>query len=205
MKIAILISGSGSNMVALVEAMKARRVSADPVLVLANQPDAKGIAKAQAMDVKTAVVPHRDFDDKAGFEAALHEALVEAQAELVCLAGFMRVLSAEFVDAWKGRILNIHPSLLPSFKGLNTHARALDAGCAVHGASVHVVTPQLDAGRIVGQAAVPVLPGDTADDLAARVLVQEHQLYPAALAHFLSGDTSPLLLSTGLDFSDENA
>ncbi len=194
MKTAILISGSGSNMVALVNAMTRGDVPADPVLVIANQQGAGGIDKARALGVDADVIAHKDFPNKAAFEAALSIRLKQAGTELICLAGFMRILSPEFVAEWAGKILNIHPSLLPAFKGLDTHERALAAGCAVHGVSVHEVTAELDDGRIIGQAVVPVKAGDTPADLAARVLVQEHQLYPRAVRKFIQNDPTPLLL-----------
>jgi len=193
-KTAILISGSGSNMVALVNAMTRGDVPADPVLVIANQQGAGGIDKARALGVDADVIAHKDFPNKAAFEAALSIRLKQAGTELICLAGFMRILSPEFVAEWAGKILNIHPSLLPAFKGLDTHERALAAGCAVHGVSVHEVTAELDDGRIIGQAVVPVKAGDTPADLAARVLVQEHQLYPRAVRKFIQNDATPLLL-----------
>ncbi len=194
MKTAILISGSGSNMVALVKAMQAGQVGADPALVIANIPDAPGLAKAEALGVHATCVAHKDYAQKADFEAALDQALRAAEIELICLAGFMRVLSRDFVEGWAGRILNIHPSLLPAFKGLDTHARALETGCAIHGVSVHEVVAALDAGPVIGQAALPIQAGDTAQSLAARLLPLEHQLYPRAVQKFVSGDKTPLLL-----------
>lgn len=194
MNIAILISGSGSNMVALVDAMARGDVPATPVLVIANQVDAKGIDKARARGIPAEVIAHKDFATKRDFEAALSKRLLAVGTDLICLAGFMRLLSADFVDDWAGKILNIHPSILPAFKGLNTHQRALDAGCAVHGVSVHEVTAAMDEGRIIAQAVVPVLEADTATDLAARILVQEHRLYPAALRKFINDDPAPLAL-----------
>lgn len=194
MRVAILISGGGSNMVRLVQAMQAEGF-ATPVLVLSNDPAAAGLAKAQAMGVPVAAVDHRPFGkDRAAFEAALLPPLLAAAPDVICLAGFMRVLTPEFVRRFEGRMLNIHPSLLPLYPGLHTHQRALDAGDAVAGCTVHEVTGALDAGPILGQAQVPVLPGDTADSLAARVLVQEHRLYPAVLRRFVAGDRTPLEL-----------
>jgi formyltetrahydrofolate-dependent phosphoribosylglycinamide formyltransferase len=180
-RVAILISGRGSNMIALLDAMQADDFPARPVLVLSNDPGAAGLAAAAARGVPTAAVSHRAFKAKAEFEAALDAALAVAQVDIVCLAGFMRVLSPAFTERWEGRLLNIHPSLLPSFPGLDTHARALEAGVALHGCSVHLVSAEVDAGRILGQTAVPVLPGDGEATLAARVLVQEHRLYAACL------------------------
>ncbi|MCT4683579.1 MAG: phosphoribosylglycinamide formyltransferase [Roseicyclus sp.] len=187
-RVALLISGGGSNMVRLAESMTGDH-PARPCLVLSNLPGAGGLAKAQAMGLPTAVVDHRPFGtDRAGFEAALTEAL-EAQApDILCLAGFMRILTEGFITRWQGRMLNIHPSLLPKYRGLHTHARALEAGDAEAGCTVHEVTAELDGGPILGQARVPVLPGDTPDALAARVLEQEHRLYPMVLRRFAEGD-----------------
>lgn len=194
-RVAILISGGGSNMVALLEEMAKAGAPAAPALVLSNDPNAGGLARAAARGVATAAIDHRPFGkDRPAFEAEIHKALAAAEVDLVCLAGFMRILTPGFVDAWRGRMINIHPSLLPLFTGLNTHQRAIDAGCAVHGCTVHEVIPELDAGPILGQAVVPVLPGDDADTLAARVLVQEHRLYPMALSRFARGETGRFAL-----------
>lgn len=193
-RVAILISGGGSNMLALVRAMTGD-FPARPVLVLANNPDAKGLALAAALGVDTACVDHRPFGrDRAAFEAALLHPLLQAAPDIVCLAGFMRILTPEFTRLFAGRMLNIHPSLLPRYPGLHTHQCALDAGDAEAGCTVHEVTADLDAGPILGQARVPVLPGDTADTLAARVLVAEHQLYPAVLRRYAQGQRGPLML-----------
>lgn len=180
-RVAVLISGRGSNMVALAEAARDPAFPAEIVLVLANNPDAEGLARAAALGIPTATIDHRAFPDRATFDAAIDAALREAKADLVCLAGFMRILTDGFVEAWAGRMINIHPSLLPLFKGTQTHAQALAAGVRLHGCTVHFVVPELDAGPIVAQAAVPVREGDDADSLAARVIVQERRLYPAAL------------------------
>jgi phosphoribosylglycinamide formyltransferase-1 len=185
LRVAILISGSGSNMVRLLEDMAEPDHAAKPVLVLANDPDAGGLAKASAQGIATAVVNHRDFKgDRAGFEAAIDKELRDTEVDIVCLAGFMRILGAELVQGWQGRMLNIHPSLLPKYKGLHTHQRALDAGDQEHGCSVHLVTPELDDGPILGQSRVTVKDDDTADTLAARVLIEEHKLYPRVLRDF---------------------
>lgn len=193
-RVAILISGGGSNMVKLVESMGADH-PARPVLVLSNDPAAAGLDRARALGVPVASVDHRPFGkDCAGFEAALLAPLLAAQPDMVCLAGFMRVLTPGFVARFAGRMLNIHPSLLPKYPGLHTHQRALDAGDAEAGCTVHEVTADLDAGPILGQARVPVLPGDTADTLALRVLAMEHRLYPAVLRRFAAGDRTPVLL-----------
>jgi phosphoribosylglycinamide formyltransferase-1 len=191
-RVAILISGGGSNMVRLVESMTGDH-PARPCLVLANDPDAAGLGRAAALGVPTAVVDHRPFGrDRAGFEAELTRVLAACAPDILCLAGFMRVLTPGFVTRWQGRMLNIHPSLLPKYPGLHTHARAIAAGDDAAGCSVHEVTAELDGGPILGKARVPVLPGDTPDSLAARVLVQEHRLYPLVLRRFAQGDRSRL-------------
>jgi phosphoribosylglycinamide formyltransferase-1 len=182
-KIVILISGRGSNMQAILDARLPLTVAA----VISNDATAGGLATAQSHGVTTRVVDHREFADRAAFDAALAAAIDEYSPDLVVLAGFMRILTAEFVAHYRGRLLNIHPSLLPSFTGLHTHRRALAAGVKVHGCSVHFVTAELDHGPIVAQAVVPVLEGDSEDTLAARVLVQEHRLYPQAVAWFCAG------------------
>ncbi|WP_434620361.1 phosphoribosylglycinamide formyltransferase [Tabrizicola sp. M-4] len=194
-RVAILISGGGSNMLALLRDMAAGGHPAQPVLVASNDPAAAGLVKAAAAGVTVAAVDHRPFKgDRAAFEAALLEPILAAEPDILCLAGFMRVLTPAFVGRFAGRMLNIHPSLLPLYPGLHTHQRALDAGDAEAGCTVHEVTPVLDDGPILGQARVPILPGDTAETLAARVLVQEHRLYPAVLRRFAGGDRSPLYL-----------
>ena len=168
---------------------------ARPVLVASNDPQAAGLARAADLGVPTAAVDHRDFPrDRAGFEAALLQPLMAADPDIICLAGFMRILTPTFVQRFAGRMLNIHPSLLPKYPGLATHARAIAAGDAQAGCTVHLVTPELDAGPLLGQARVPILPGDDADALAARVLVQEHRLYPAVLRRFAAGDRRPVIL-----------
>jgi len=180
---AILISGRGSNMRSLLAAARQPGYPAEIVLVLSNREDAPGLALAAAEGIATAVVEHRRFrGDRVAHEAAVAATLERAEVELVCLAGYMRVLTPYLVHRYAGRILNIHPSLLPAFPGLHTHERALAAGVKVHGCTVHLVTEALDDGPILAQAAVPVLPGDTPEALAARVLVQEHRIYPLALA-----------------------
>lgn len=182
-------------MVRLVEDMQSGDHPAKPVLVLANDADAGGLKKAAEMGVATAVIDHRPFKgDREAFQKALQAELHKVQPDILCLAGFMRVLTESFVAPWEGRMLNIHPSLLPKYKGLHTHARALEAGDVEHGCTVHLVTPALDDGPMLGQARVPVLEGDSPDALAARVLKQEHQLYPAVLRRFAAGDTSFLEL-----------
>ncbi|WP_336489045.1 phosphoribosylglycinamide formyltransferase [Methylobacterium nigriterrae] len=186
-RVAILISGRGSNMISLIEAAKAPDYPAEIVLVLSNRPEAAGLAHAASEGIPARAIDHRDFPDRARFDAALQAELEAARVELVCLAGFMRIFTPGFVEGWAGRMLNIHPSLLPLFRGTHTHRQALDAGVRLHGCTVHYVVPELDAGPIVAQAAVPVRPGDDADGLADRVIVQERRLYPAALALVAGG------------------
>lgn len=191
-RVAILVSGGGSNMVALAQSMTGDH-PARPVLVMSNDPGAKGLERAAAMGIPTAAVDHRPFGkDRAAFEAELSAHLDAAQPDLICLAGFMRVLTPGFVDRFRGKMLNIHPSLLPKYPGLHTHQRALDAGDSHAGCSVHEVIADLDAGPILGQAAVPILPDDTAQTLASRVLVQEHKLYPQVLRRVISGNRARL-------------
>lgn len=167
---------------------------ARPVLVLSNRPGAGGLAKAKALGVPTRTVDHQAFPDRATFEASVTAALEDVAAEVICLAGFMRILTPEFANRWAGQILNIHPSLLPKYPGLNTHARAIEAEDTEAGCTVHLVTPVLDDGPILGQAKVPVIPGDTAQTLARRVLDMEHQLYPAVLRRFVEREPRPLYL-----------
>jgi phosphoribosylglycinamide formyltransferase-1 len=194
-RVAIFVSGGGSNMRALVEDMTGDHAGR-PCLVLSNNPDAGGIAWAQAQGIATEVVDHRPYGkDRPAFEAALSAALEAHAPDIICLAGFMRKLTEGFTDAWAGRMINIHPSLLPKYRGLHTHARALEAGDTEHGCTVHEVTAALDDGPILGQARIPVLPGDTAETLAERVLVQEHRLYPAVLRRFAAGERQPVMLT----------
>ncbi len=182
--VAILISGRGSNMEALIAAARAANYPAAIALVISNRADAAGLSAARAAGVATAVFPNRDFADRHAQEQAIDAVLRAHGIEIVCLAGYMRVLTPFLVGAWAGRMLNIHPSLLPAFPGLNTHARALAAAVPEHGCTVHLVTEAVDAGPILAQATVPVLPGDDETSLAARVLAEEHRLYPTALAAF---------------------
>jgi len=187
-RVAILISGRGSNMTALIGAAKADDYPATIALVVSNRPDAAGLARARAEGIRTAVVDHAAFgEDRHAFERALDGELEAQHIEIICLAGFMRLLTPWFVDRWRGRLLNIHPSLLPQFKGLHTHRRALAAGVREHGATVHFVVPEMDAGPIVAQDTVPVRDGDTESTLAARVLEVEHRLYPRALRAVAEG------------------
>ncbi|MEP0710264.1 phosphoribosylglycinamide formyltransferase [Parvibaculum sp.] len=181
MRIGVLISGRGSNLKALIEACEEPGFRGRIALVVSNRPGAAGLAVAEAAGVPTAVIDHKEFSMRETFDAELHRALTKAGVELVCNAGFMRILSDGFVEKWRDRQLNIHPSLLPAFKGLHVHQRALDAGVKITGCTVHFVRPEMDEGPIVAQAAVPVLPGDTAETLSQRVLDAEHKLYPLAL------------------------
>ncbi len=181
LRLAILISGRGSNMRALVDACADPDFPARIELVLSNKADAVGLQKAAEAGIDTVIVSNRDYGDKPAFERALDNALRRYDPDLICLAGFMRILSADFIAKWEGRIINIHPSLLPDYKGLDTHARALADGRAVAGCTVHYVIPEMDAGPVIVQREVPILPGDTADSLAERVLEQEHAAYPEAV------------------------
>lgn len=192
-RIAILISGGGSNMVSLVEMLQRTKVGV-PALVLSNVPSAGGLAKAAALGVPSACINHKDYNDRGTFDAALHRRLEDEGIDIVCLAGFMRILTEDFTRSWAGKMLNIHPSLLPKYTGLNTHARAIQSGDDFGGCSVHLVTAELDAGPVLGQAKVAIAQGDTADSLATKVLKQEHLLYPLVLERFLAGQTSPLFL-----------
>lgn len=183
--IVILISGRGSNMEAIVRAAQAEQWPARIAAVISNRADAPGLAFATAQGIETVVVPSKDYASRESFDEALQATIDHFAPDLVLLAGFMRILTASFVNHYSGRLLNIHPSLLPSFKGLHTHSQALEAGVKVHGATVHFVTAELDHGPIVAQATVPVLEGDSETLLAARVLVQEHQIYPQAVRWFI--------------------
>ena len=187
-KVGILISGRGSNMLSLIRAAQGNDYPAEIVLVLSNREEAGGLARAREAGIAAQAVPSRAFGrDRAAHEAALCAALEAAGVELVCLAGYMRLFTPFFVQRWAGRMLNIHPSLLPAFPGVDTHARALAAGVKLHGCTVHLVNEGMDEGPILAQAAVPVLAGDTEETLGARVLAQEHLLYPAALRRFVAG------------------
>jgi phosphoribosylglycinamide formyltransferase-1 len=191
-RVAILISGGGSNMLALVRDMAGDH-PARPVLVASNDPRAGGLARAAALGIPTAAVDHRAFPSREAFETELARHIDAARPDLLCLAGFMRILTPGFVRRYDGRMLNIHPSLLPKYPGLHTHARALAAGDSEAGCTVHEVTAELDEGPVLGQARVPILPGDDEATLAARVLIAEHRLYPAVLRRFVLGDRTPLL------------
>lgn len=186
-RVGILISGRGSNMVSLIEAARAADYPAEIAVVVSNRPEAGGLQYAEAAGIPTIVIDHKAYATRMAFEAKMHQALLDHGVELICNAGFMRMLTASFVERWKNRQLNIHPSLLPAFPGLDTHARALRDGVRIHGCTVHFVRLEMDTGPIVAQAAVPVLPGDTAETLAQRVLDAEHRLYPHALRLVASG------------------
>ncbi len=187
LKIAILISGRGSNMMSLLEACKAPDFPAIPVIIVSNQSDAPGLQTAQKAGIATATLERSEYSSRQAYDSALSDILKKHGVEIICLAGFMQILSKDFVEKWHNRILNIHPSLLPAFKGLNTHQRALDAGVKFTGCTVHYVRYEMDTGPIISQAVVPVLEDDTADTLAARVLVEEHRIYPKALKQVASG------------------
>lgn len=189
-KTAVLISGKGTNLQALIEAAQQPAYPAEIALVISNKAEAGGIAIAQAAGISTQIIPHTEYASRETFEAAIQNALEAAEIELVCLAGFMRVLGSDFVSRWTGRMLNIHPSLLPKYKGLNTHARAIEAGDAEAGCTVHFVVPELDSGTTIAQARVPILPGDTPELLADRVKAEEHRLYPEALQMLAEGRAS---------------
>jgi len=186
-RVGILISGRGSNMMALVEAARAADYPAEIATVISSRPDAAGLVWAKAQGLPALAIDHKAYATREAFDEAVHAALSEAGAELVALAGFMRIQSSTFVQRWHGRQLNIHPSLLPAFKGLKPHEQALEAGVRISGCTVHFVTDELDGGPIIAQAAVPVLPGDTPDSLSDRILTAEHRLYPAALRLVAAG------------------
>ena len=187
-RVGVLISGRGSNLGALIEACKAPDYAAKIVLVISNLPSAQGLLRAESALIPALVINHKDFATREGFDAALDTALNEAGVELLCNAGFMRLHSEGFVASWRNRHLNVHPSLLPAFRGLHSHARVLEAGATITGCTVHFVRPEMDTGPIVAQAAVPVLPDDTPESLGARVLDAEHRLYPHALRLVASGE-----------------
>ncbi len=189
LKLGVLISGRGSNLQALMDACASADYPARIALVLSNTADAFGLERARAAGLATDVISHWNYSSRETFDGAMTAALHAAGVDLVCLAGFMRILSPSFVTDWHGKLINIHPSLLPSFKGLHTHARAIEAGCKLHGCTVHFVEPELDEGPIIAQAAVPVYDGDTEDVLAARVLDAEHRLYPEAVRLIAEGRT----------------
>ena len=194
-RVVVLLSGRGSNLQALLERIERHDINAEVVGVISNRPGAGGLAIAHAAGVTTACIDHREHADRVSFERMLSATIDALEPDLLLLAGFMRILTPGFIARYQGRMLNIHPSLLPHYKGLHTHARALKAGDTEHGCTVHEVTANLDDGPILGQARVPVLPGDTPDSLGARVLKQEHRLYPAVLARFAAGTRTRLDLT----------
>ena len=187
LKIAIFISGRGSNMMSLLQACKSPDFPATPVVIVSNQPDAPGLQSAQKAGIATAVLERSEYPSRQAYDSSLNDILNKQGVELICLAGFMQILSKDFVENWHNQIINIHPSLLPSFKGLDTHQRALDAGVKFSGCTVHYVRYEMDTGPIIAQAVVPVAEEDTADTLAARVLEQEHRIYPQALKLVATG------------------
>jgi phosphoribosylglycinamide formyltransferase-1 len=189
-KVGVLVSGRGSNLQALLDACATPGFPAEVALVISNIPGVYALERAEKAGVPTQVIPHKSFASREEFDAALDAALHAVGVDFVCLAGFMRLLTKGFVEGWAGRMINIHPSLLPSFKGLHTHERAIEAGVKLHGCTVHLVTPELDDGPIIVQAAVPVLAGDTPETLAGRVLEQEHKAYPLALKLLAEGRVS---------------
>lgn len=181
LKVGVLVSGSGSNLQALIDACSEPDHPAEIVLVLSNRPGVRALERAETAGIPAMAIDHKLYADRATFDADMQKALDEAGVEFICLAGFMRLLTTEFVEHWSGRMINIHPSLLPSFKGLNVQQRAIDAGARFSGCTVHFVTPEMDVGPIIQQAVVPIHQDDTGDTLAARILVQEHRIYPASL------------------------
>jgi phosphoribosylglycinamide formyltransferase 1 len=195
-RVAVLISGRGSNMVALIEASKDDDYPAQIVCVISNKADAPGLTLAASRGIATRVVAHKNFASREAHDDAINAALEAVKPDIICLAGYMRIMTAQLIERWQGRMINIHPALLPAFPGLDTHQRAIDAGVAEHGCTVHFVTQGVDEGPVIAQAKVPVLPDDTAETLASRVLAAEHQLYPAALRLVAEGNLSPHLLPT---------
>lgn len=187
LKLGVLISGRGSNLQSLIDATNEAGFPAEIVTVISNVPDVAGLDRAAKAGLPTTVINHKEFDSRASFEAAVTQALVDANVELVCLAGFMRLLTDGFVNHWLDKMINIHPSLLPSFKGLHTHERAIEAGVRFSGCTLHFVRPEMDDGPIIAQAAVPIRQDDTPDDLAARVLTEEHKIYPLAIRLIAEG------------------
>jgi phosphoribosylglycinamide formyltransferase-1 len=183
----VMISGRGSNLQALIDACADPAFPAAIVLVISNKADAPGLARAQSAGIATRVISHRDYDSREAFDAAMTAAFEAAQVDLICMAGFLRLVTSGFVEHWRDRLINIHPALLPAFKGLDTHARALAAGAKTHGCTVHFVRHEIDTGPIIGQEAVPIFPDDTPDTLAARVLEAEHKLFPRCLRLIAEG------------------
>lgn len=188
LKLGVMISGSGTNLQALIDACKTADYPAEITVVISNKPNAKGLERAQNQGIRAVCINHTDFETRDAFEDAIHNELKDQGVELVCLAGFMRILNAAFVSKWKDRMINIHPSLLPSYKGLHTHARAIEDGARFGGCTVHFVRPEMDDGPIILQAAVPIQPDDTEESLIQKVLTYEHQLYPAAVKMIAEGN-----------------
>jgi phosphoribosylglycinamide formyltransferase-1 len=186
-RVLVLISGGGSNLQTLIDASRAAECAYEIVHVISNRPEAYGLTRAEHAGIPARCLDHKAFKDRSQFDAALAKMIDEVSPDLIVYAGFMRIMGADFVSRYEGRMINIHPSLLPNFPGLHTHARALEAGVTIHGCTVHWVTAGVDEGAIIGQAGVPIVPGDTPDDLAARVLLQEHRLYPACVQAVASG------------------
>jgi len=187
LRLAVMISGSGTNLQALIDACAAPDYPAKIEVVISNRPNAKGLERARSAGLKAVCIDHKDFETREAFEDAVHECLREHKTELVCLAGFMRILNAEFVNRWKDRMINIHPSLLPSYKGLHTHERALEDGVRFAGCTIHYVRPEMDNGPIIMQAVVPIAEDETAESLAAKILTYEHKMYPAAVKLIAEG------------------
>ena len=193
-KVTILISGNGSNMLALINDMMEKDHPAEPILVISDRPDAKGLKLAKSKNIKTEIVNYKKYSCRQEFEETLKKSISSSGAEIICLAGFMRILSPSFVNTFKNHILNIHPSILPLFKGLNSHAKALSSGMAVHGATVHLVSEKLDNGKILGQGIIKIFEGDTETILAKRLLKLEHKLYPLVLRKFLESVSEKIVL-----------
>ena len=193
-KVAILISGNGSNMLALINDMIEKDHPAETVLVISDRPEAKGLVLAKLKNIKTATVDYKKYNRRQDFEDKLKKLIYSEEVEIICLAGFLRILSSNFVNSFKNRILNIHPSILPLFKGLNTHEKALSSGMAIHGATVHLVSQELDDGEILGQGVIKIIKGETEDFLAKKILKLEHRLYPMVLRNFLNKGTDKIVL-----------
>lgn len=187
LRLAVMISGSGTNLQALIDSCQQENYPAQIEVVISNRPDAKGLHRARNAGLKAICIDHKDYDSREAFEDAVHECLTEHKTQLVCLAGFMRILNAEFVNRWKDRMINIHPSLLPSYKGLHTHARAIEDGVRFGGCTIHYVRPEMDNGPIIMQTAVPIATDETEESLAGKVLTYEHKMYPAAVRMIAEG------------------
>jgi phosphoribosylglycinamide formyltransferase-1 len=199
-QVAVLISGNGSNLQAIIDAANDPSYPAEIAIVISNRPDAYGIERAKKAGIKTAIIDHKNYATRADFETELQNKLMEQTVDLVCLAGFMRILNAEFVELWRDKMINIHPSLLPAYKGLNTFQRAIDDGVRFAGCTIHYVVPEMDAGPIIMQAVVPIQPNDTKDTLAAKIQQQEHKMYPAALKMIATGKAK--LKNNKIKFND---